>query len=371
MAQEQRTEAENARQRRLKIRKARAEEFSEIMEIFAGARRFMAEHGNAGQWTGGYPDRGTVERDLMRGQLYVCTRKDAGSEEQIAAVFVYYIGEEAEYADIRDGVWQNDLPYGVVHRIAAADRARGIGAAAFCLDWAFHQCGNLRVDTHEKNIPMQNLLKKCGFSYCGRIHTSYGERIAFQRTAHFILASASPRRKELVQKLPVSFVCDPARAEELVPDGLPAAETAPYLAQKKAEEVYACHAEKKDTVVIGADTVVLLGEERFGKPADEAEAAAMLRRLSGTSHTVSTGVCIRTGSHTETFTAATEVTFYPLTDKQIDAYIASGEPMDKAGAYGIQGEGALFVREIRGDYYTVMGLPVAELWQNLLRLGLV
>ncbi|MDO4266372.1 MAG: GNAT family protein [Eubacteriales bacterium] len=161
------------------IRKAVLADIPAIEKIYADARTFMRAHGNETQWTDGYPSMMTGE-DLARGQLYVC-EKEAGAGP--LAVFVYYIGEDPNYAKIEDGAWLSDAPYGVVHRIAVSERAHGTGAASFCLDWAFSKAGNLRIDTHEDNIPMQRLLEKCGFRRTGMIHVEDGtERVAFQKT---------------------------------------------------------------------------------------------------------------------------------------------------------------------------------------------
>ena len=187
-----------------------------------------------------------------------------------------------------------------------------------------------------------------------------------------ILASASPRRRELMQRLRRPFVSEVSNASEAVPPELTAADTAEYLSGVKAEEIFRRHTEE-DLVVIGADASVLLDGVIFGKPADAADAKRMLKSLSGRTHEVRTGVTIlwrkpkkgivREGSvH---FTSSTGVTFYELEEEEIDAYIASGEPMDKAGAYGIQEEGALLVKGIEGDYYTVMGFPIGEIYRRL------
>ena len=182
-----------------------------------------------------------------------------------------------------------------------------------------------------------------------------------------ILASASPRRRELMEKLHMPFVCEPAAAPEVVPDGLPAALVPEHLAAHKAEEVFQKHAASASDplIVIGSDTVVLCDDKILGKPHSRDEAAAMLRLLSGRTHEVLTGVCLRSAAKTVRFTSRTEVEFYPLSETQIANYIESGEPMDKAGAYGIQGDGALLVKGICGDYYTVMGFPVARIAREL------
>ena len=181
-----------------------------------------------------------------------------------------------------------------------------------------------------------------------------------------ILASASPRRQELMEKLNRPFLCEPAKGEELLPDHFPVEDAAEYLACHKAREIFEKHREDQDPpVVIGSDTVVIMDGRIYGKPQDEADAERMLRELSGRTHEVRTGVTIISPKGRESFTSSTEVTFYELSDEEIKAYVATGEPMDKAGAYGIQEEGALLVKEIKGDYYTVMGLPVAEVARRL------
>lgn len=179
-----------------------------------------------------------------------------------------------------------------------------------------------------------------------------------------ILASKSPRRKELFEKLPWDFICEPSNAEENVPGTLSVFETAEYLSSVKAEEVWSRH-KGEGMVVVGSDTVVILNGVIYGKPHTKETASEMLHELSGRTHTVSTGVTIISDSKKESFTSETEVTFFELTDKEIEDYIATGDPMDKAGAYGIQGDGAFFVREIKGDYYTVMGLPFAMVKRKL------
>lgn len=158
----------------MEIRKASRSDWEEIRKIYADARQFMAEHGNAGQWGTNEPREEMLLDDIAQEKLYVCT------EGSIAAVFYFAAEEDPAYRIIEDGAWLNDEPYGVVHRIASARTVRG--AASFCMDWAFRQTGNIRIDTHEDNIPMQNMLQKNGFRYCGKIHLENGEpRIAFQK----------------------------------------------------------------------------------------------------------------------------------------------------------------------------------------------
>ena len=176
---------------------------------------------------------------------------------------------------------------------------------------------------------------------------------------HFILASASPRRRELLEGLGVAFSVRPAKGEEHPAPGLSAGETAAALSRVKCLEVAA--AASPEDVVIAADTVVCFAGEIFGKPHDEGDARRMLRALSGAEHKVFTGVTVSRGGEVLTDVEETVVRFRPLTDAEIDAYIQTGEPMDKAGAYGIQGRAALFVEGICGDYFNVVGLPLCKL----------
>lgn len=172
-----------------------------------------------------------------------------------------------------------------------------------------------------------------------------------------ILASGSPRRRELLRLIVPEYACVPARGGESVPSGTAWNEIPEFLARRKAREVAAGH---PDDLVIGADTVVALDGELLGKPRDEADAFRMLKALSGRKHLVLTGVAAVVKGGIRSFTQTTEVEFYPLSDELIRGYIATGEPMDKAGAYGIQGKGCVLVRAIRGDYYNVVGFPLAE-----------
>ena len=177
-----------------------------------------------------------------------------------------------------------------------------------------------------------------------------------------ILASASPRRKELLLKLFDKFTIEPADIEEALPEDI-GAEFAPlFLSAAKANKVASRH---REDLVIAADTIVVWNGEILGKPRDEADAARMLRLLSGTTHKVLTGCCISLKGENVGFTVESYVTFYPLTDREIDDYVKSGEPMDKAGAYAIQGEGAFLVESIEGDYYNIVGLPIARLKREI------
>ncbi len=173
-----------------------------------------------------------------------------------------------------------------------------------------------------------------------------------------ILASGSPRRKELMHLITEDFTVHPSDAEEALPAGMPVMMAAAFLADVKAKSVAA---QFPEDLVIGCDTVVVLEDQIMGKPKDREDAFRMLRQLSGETHTVMTGVALYRGTQTSVFTSETEVTFYTLSDEEIHAYLDTGEPFDKAGAYGIQGKGSLLVREIRGDYFNVVGLPVAAL----------
>nr|WP_317412109.1 Maf family protein [uncultured Solibaculum sp.] len=181
-----------------------------------------------------------------------------------------------------------------------------------------------------------------------------------------ILASASPRRRDFLKQMGLSFRVCPARGEEKIEPGWRPEEIASHLAKQKAWEVASGH--PKDTV-IGADTIVVLGSEVLGKPKDREQAVHMLRMLSGKTHQVMTGVWVILDGKGYGFVQKTEVTFYHLTESEIGQYVETGEPMDKAGAYGIQGLGMTLVKNINGDYSNVVGLPVARLMRLLRQLG--
>ncbi len=182
-----------------------------------------------------------------------------------------------------------------------------------------------------------------------------------------ILASASPRRAELLHNLGLSFVIQPAQFDE---ESLRA--ESPFalveaLSSAKAQLVAGAH---KDALVLAADTVVVLDGDILEKPKNEAEAQEMLSRLAGHWHEVYTGVSLQLGDRCHSFHEKTKVHFRPLSPQEIDAYIQTGEPFDKAGGYGIQGFGALLVDQIQGDYFNVMGLPLCALGQAMENFGL-
>ncbi len=189
-----------------------------------------------------------------------------------------------------------------------------------------------------------------------------------------VLASASPRRKELMEQFcGKDLVIFPAEGEEVVSDNVGPGETVEALARGKAQEVAArLRAEgagNREDIVIGADTIVWHEGRIFGKPHSREEAAAMLRSLSGCTHEVYTGVSLIYGDRELTEHEKTAVTFRVMTEKEILDYIATGEPMDKAGAYGAQGLGALFVSSIEGDFFNVIGLPLCRLGLMLKKTG--
>jgi septum formation protein len=173
-----------------------------------------------------------------------------------------------------------------------------------------------------------------------------------------ILASQSPRRRELLSLIGIPHEVRPADLDERVLPGERPEDHAERLARAKAEAV-AAH--EPEGVVIGADTIVVLDGDILGKPRDDADAAATLRRLSGRTHTVFTAVAVVRGGRTVSGVESVEVTFRPLTKEQIESYVATREPMDKAGAYGIQGYGAVIVERVHGDYFAVMGLALGRL----------
>lgn len=179
---------------------------------------------------------------------------------------------------------------------------------------------------------------------------------------HIILASASPRRKEILELADLKFDIMPSNAQEITTKTAPN-EVVMELASIKAKDIY--KKSEKQSMIVGADTVVAYQGQILGKPADEADAKRMLTMLSGQTHEVYTGVCVIEDEKIKTFYEETKVTFYEISDEQIDRYIKTGEPMDKAGSYGIQGKAAVFIKGIEGDYYNVVGFPIARFLQEI------
>ena len=159
----------------MEIRKTRLDDLDNVLSIFDSARSFMRRSGNMVQWTNGYPGEDVILQDIQNGSSHVCLDGVA-----IAGVFSLIMGEDPTYAKIYKGGWLNDRPYGTIHRIAVGTHNNGV--ATFCLDWCFNNCLNLRIDTHEDNTAMRNLLNKNGFSYCGVIYLPDGfPRLVFQK----------------------------------------------------------------------------------------------------------------------------------------------------------------------------------------------
>lgn len=179
-----------------------------------------------------------------------------------------------------------------------------------------------------------------------------------------VLASASPRRKELLSLIFNEYDIRPADCDEALPEGIKAQEAVEYLSLiKNKATVEICD---KKSLVISADTVVAVDGEILGKPQDKEDARRMISLLSGREHQVFTGVTLSLNGKFKTFSEKTDVVFYTLTDKEIEDYISTDEPYDKAGAYGIQGKAGLLVKAVNGDYYNVVGLPVARLKREIM-----
>lgn len=182
-----------------------------------------------------------------------------------------------------------------------------------------------------------------------------------------ILASGSPRRRELLTQMGLDFRVVVSDADETVDSSLPPADQVALISRRKAAAVAAeVHS---DALIIAADTIVAFEGEIMGKPHSEVEATQMLSALQGKTHQVYTGLTLRQGAKVVTETECTAVTFRPMSQAEIKAYVSTGEPMDKAGAYGIQGLGGVFVEGIRGDYFNVMGLPICRLGTALQSFG--
>lgn len=186
--------------------------------------------------------------------------------------------------------------------------------------------------------------------------------------ANIVLASGSPRRRELLERIGVTdFIVRVPEVEEYFPEGLSPEEVVSYISREKAEA--AARLCGPEDIVITADTMVFLDDKRLGKPRDEAQALEMLTALQGRKHTVCTGVTVLRGAKRLTESESTDVFFRPASEAELRRYIATGEPMDKAGAYGVQGRGALLVERLEGDFFNVMGLPVLRLARMLERFG--
>lgn len=183
---------------------------------------------------------------------------------------------------------------------------------------------------------------------------------------HLILASSSPRRKELLENIHLSFEVSSSDVDESFSKEWTPSDVVMELAKKKAKAVAV---NNPLAYVLGADTIVVLEGSILGKPEDEKEAEAMLKKLSGNTHEVYTGVAIVSPNDTICFYEKTTVTFWELTEAEINMYVSSGEPLDKAGAYGIQQLGSYLVKEIQGDYFNVVGLPVSRTIRELKKAG--
>lgn len=173
----------------------------------------------------------------------------------------------------------------------------------------------------------------------------------------YVLASKSPRRREILKYIIPKFESVVSGCEEKIPEGTPIEDVPRVLAVQKAEAVAK---DRPGDTVIGSDTIVAFEGKIYGKPKDPEDAKRMLRTLSGKTHTVYTGVAVVENGTTRSFVSSTDVLFYDLSDELIDWYVGTGDPMDKAGAYGIQGIGCVIVKKVFGDYFTVMGFPLAE-----------
>ena len=186
--------------------------------------------------------------------------------------------------------------------------------------------------------------------------------------ANIVLASGSPRRQELLHRIGIEeFDIRVPEADETYPAGLTPQQIVEYISRVKAEAAAALCTE--DEIIITADTMVFLDDQWLGKPTDEADALRMLTDLQGRHHTVCTGVTVRQGSRVLTESETTEVYFRPAAESELRAYIATGEPMDKAGSYGVQGKGSLLVEKLNGDFFNVMGLPVLRPSRMLAQFG--
>lgn len=177
-----------------------------------------------------------------------------------------------------------------------------------------------------------------------------------------ILASESPRRRELMMKLEIPFTTKPPYVEEIFDSSKSISSAIEAIAKQKADAV---REKFPDEIIVGADTVVVVDQEVLGKPHTKENALLMLKKLSGRTHEVITAVAIVTPEQSDVFHVRTYVTFFELTQEEMEQYADTKEPLDKAGAYGIQGKGAFFIEKIEGDYYNVIGLPISTLFRRL------
>lgn len=177
-----------------------------------------------------------------------------------------------------------------------------------------------------------------------------------------ILASQSPRRKELLEKCGIAFTCIPADIDETLNEENPLEEEIQNLSYRKAQAILEIH---KDALILGSDTIVTIDGKILGKPKDDQEAFTMLQALQGRTHHVLTGLCLLSNKKKYTDFSVSAVTFAPMTSQEIQEYIATGECKDKAGSYGIQGFGGKYISKIDGDYYAIMGLPLHKVYEAL------
>lgn len=183
-----------------------------------------------------------------------------------------------------------------------------------------------------------------------------------------ILASKSPRRIELLKLMGLEFSVHPCTAEEVIEDDWSPKQVVESLALQKAQAIFNLH---PDCCVIGADTIVWLNGEVIGKPRSKEDAHSILSKLQGNTHEVYTGIAVITPNETQRRHCITQVTFSPMSQSEIDGYIASGEPMDKAGAYGMQGIGGVFVESVNGSSFNVIGMPINILYQMLKKANVI
>lgn len=177
-----------------------------------------------------------------------------------------------------------------------------------------------------------------------------------------ILASASPRRKELLKNIIKDFTIIPSEIDETTPNNIKPKEVAEYLATKKALDIFKTH---PNDIVIGADTTIVFNDKVYGKPKNKLEAKQMLQEFSNNTHYVVTGVSVVSNKHTISFSSINEVKFYKLQESEIEEYLNEDEYKDKAGSYAIQGKAVVFIKEIKGDYNSIVGLPLSQLYRIL------